>query len=726
MAQKVKPTPFVGSEENEADKKLDDGLAAIDFDKFSIELGLSNKLQKENFKLMTAETMQTFYDNLIKIDPLAKEIFPNPKEDGIPDDVRIFTGKATIALTYPNIISVEWPMSAYVKILSDGSYWYTCAIYPSVPSDLFGDLLKVSQPQSALRFVLLKDGENVSDLNLACHLNVGELFSFIPDPSNKLSNITLDFSAPVAMQSTFEPLSLSVPMQFVATLSFDNNSVNSVSSGINDDDDNKVSTGDELEDSKNVDGDGEYGLKICDELWLNYFTLYPSIMNVIDIDNKLKRELYLSFKASGLIKIDDKNSSHLLVTGGNIGGELVLSAILRNWKHPFGLTGVIIDRASIRLTFKPLFSVQVSAIFSINASMLFELRGDWESKNGFALYGKYQDISKINMDSLIDIHEKVTHTPTRLDTPDPNTMPHFELENVEISLCTNDHTFTGVDYDGDDIKRQAGFEISGECQIEGSDVILDVSVSNNNGLKFSGTIKSVEIGNFITIDEAEIKFAINPKDKSKNMFSAETEFKIEEIGQTVNLAILYQNGNKCGIAEMSGIEFKLSDIDSFEGLDWLNFGFSDLRLTMSTAKMTVKGINIPVGKAIGGSAHLHLIDQLIGHKENINFGYNFTTKTLEISPQGSSFSLKNTRFSDVSGVVFEIKEKNGILSLTIGYGVSFSFLGQDMVLKGGFEIAQGIILFFFYFLFFCILYFIFFFLLLFRPSVRLLFVCGFG
>ena len=56
-----------------------------------------------------------------------------------------------------------------------------------------------SHAQTFFHFVLLKDNQIESNLDIACSLKVGNLFSFIPDPNNTLKNMNLEFNGVVAM-----------------------------------------------------------------------------------------------------------------------------------------------------------------------------------------------------------------------------------------------------------------------------------------------------------------------------------------------------------------------------------------------------------------------------------------------------------------------------------------------------------------------------------------------
>ena len=606
-------------DEKETDDAVTDAVNDLDYKHLESEMGIT---KLTGIKGMSSDERNAFYDNLVTIDPDGSKIFSRRTDHGqYILDVDVYFIKATAKIKLVDLLEpIDFEFLGFIKKLDDKSYSYYCAIYPNfkIASDIFGcdiyeKMLNITK-NSALRFVLFKYGDRVSNLSIACQLNVGDVFSFIPGADGAARNetlrkTTLGFTSLVSFQSTFEPMTLNFPTHLIGTLSF---------------------------------GGSDGGLKISDALTLDHITLHLSVIKVLQCDDgTLKRRFEASFTACARIQISNENSSQLRVTGNNVGGGLELSATMENWKDPFDLSGLTIDYATLRIRLRPNLSIRLCTIFNINYSMTFSLDGEWTKGQGFALFGEFEAEKgeEITLNTLSLIHEKITHPHKRLEVASSDYIPWFELERIAISFCSRDHDHEFTNVERKSITRKSGFEISGDCKIGDCDASLDVVVSRDNGLLFNGKINNVKIGNYVTIDEAKIEFEINPKDKSKNMFAATAQFEIKEIGKTVNVAIIFKKNEKCLVAEIDEKEnFKVSQMNDkviADSLSFLNFRFSNLRFSASTAdehRITIENwkngtnLDIPPGKILQGSAHFKLINTLI----DLNFVWDISQKIFSL------------------------------------------------------------------------------------------------
>jgi len=191
----------------------------------------------------------------------------------------------------------------------------------------------------------------------------------------------------------------------------------------------------------------------------------------------------------------------------------------------------------------------------------------------------------------------VTGSKDKLPT-NPNT-PAFELENVAISFCSQAQTINGKQY-------PKGFQLSGECTINGHDVQLQVDVSAQNGLQFQGIMKDLEVGP-VTIDKAELDFQINPKEPQQNTVKAiAKDFTVPDLPalKGLDLEVIYNKTQKCAMAQMKTLDIKMSDICA--ALSFLDFDFSNLRFTVASEAMSVefdgKNVKVPKGEYLSGVA----------------------------------------------------------------------------------------------------------------------------
>ena len=592
---------------------------------------------------MTKQEQIDFYVALHKIDPDSVKLFPDPSKGDMPDNVYIMQGTAHLRLVEPASVRVvdidvvepmTMPFRTYVDMQPEGSdppYWHVSAIYP-LSSDIFGEHLTADH---TLRLTLLKDSFYESNLRLTGGLDLGKLFSFIPGLAEKLGGATLSCTAPVAEQHSYQPFRTSFPTQMIAFLDFN-----------------------------------DEGLEIADgHLHLRNIMFKPQVVPVLTA-GVTERKVYASFSADAEVLISEDNSFSMCVSGAKLKDSAFVQGELTNWINPFGIAGIRVDSATILVNFAPKFSISSTLKFVVNSDLTIVLQGDWSKEDGLGLLGKVD--TELTMEEILDVHKEVTGSKESLE-PHSGT-PAFQLGNVEVSLCSQEH-----DFGNDNDPYPAGLQVNackriycthctcintyythtpqvlGECTIDGADVKMKIGISAQDGLKFSGDVTNLQIGNLLTLEHATLDFEINPKNPENTMMQA-TCLK-EVFSHDVELLCRFGK-DKCVLGIMTDLGFKLSDIQKW--LSFLDFTFPKLQYSVSTADLDVelngKEIHIPKGQALTGVADFKFLKSLFGCPIPMAFTYLITAEQFVLMPgkEDLELTLKNGRLSTPDGLSFRI------------------------------------------------------------------------